>query len=322
MGVKFLKTLSGYVSIGDAIIVGVSGGPDSCALLDLLVEFSREVKIKIVVAHINHGIRGREADLDENFVKSLAKKHGLKFEVLRVKLLGKVALEERGRNIRRQFFEKLLKKYKARWIITAHTQDDQIETIVMNFLRGSGPAGLKGMDIASRKYLKPLLGVSKRKILDYLKARKLKFCTDRTNDDTSLRRNFIRKKMLPLIFSLNPDFRKTILRNEVLFGQINKWLTAEAKKFLEEHLRRAATAKRGGAPCALFTRAEFQKLPEAVKMSVIQEAYRKAKKTHYRLPFIKVGEILNLIKKGIGKKQIQCPGGGVFLMEKGKVFFI
>lgn len=331
-----------HISTGDTLIVGVSGGPDSTALLNLLAEFSREVKIKIVVAHVNHGIRGREADRDEDFVKSLAKKRGLKFEVLRVKLLGKAALEERGRQVRREFFEKLFKEYKARWIVTAHTQDDQIETIFMNFLRGSGPAGLKGMELAGRKYLKPLLDISKKEIFEYLKAQELKFCKDRTNEDTSFRRNFVRKKILPLIFSLgkperlakqmpfcaskttnNPDFRKTILRNGVLFGQIDKWLAAEAKNFLKRNARQRSRGRMQGNEHgnALFHRAEFQKLPEAVKMAVIQEAYLKAKKTPYRLPFIKVGEILKMIEKGIGKKRIQCPGGGVFLLEKGKVFF-
>src|SRR3989338_6604496 len=97
--------LAKYVNAGDTLVVGVSGGPDSTALLEVLVEFSAHTPCKIIVAHVNHGLRGKAADRDENFVKKMAARHGLTFETKHVKLKGKTHLEERGRVARKTFFE-------------------------------------------------------------------------------------------------------------------------------------------------------------------------------------------------------------------------
>lgn len=291
---------------GDTVVVGVSGGPDSTALLDALFEFSRKVPCKIIVAHVNHGIRGAAAAHDENFVKNLAKQYGLKFEIKRVKLAGKTHLEELGREVRHEFFEKLRAKYKAKWILTAHTQNDQIETMVFNFLRGSGPRGLSGMDVAWGAYLKPLLGVPKSEILKYLKSKNLKFCTDATNNDTNLSRNFIRKKIMPLFEKLNPSFATTILRNAKIFKGIDEWLQKEADAFL----------KNGTS----FVAKDFLKLPESLQQAVIQAAYQTKTGYAYQLPITKIDEILRMIKRNIGKKKIITgKPAATFYLYKGEV---
>ena len=229
------SSLVKYITFGDTLIVGVSGGPDSTFLLNALVEFSATVPYKIIVAHVNHGIRGRKADRDEKFVKNLALQYGLKFEVKRVKLAGKNALEERGRNIRREFFEALCKKYRARWILTAHTQDDNVETIVFNFLRGCGLKGLAGMKVVNGFYLKPLLDIPKSEILKCLLHRKIKFCNDKTNKDIKFRRNFIRKKLVPNFKKINPFFSATILRNSEIFRELDDFVRLQARQFLTKH---------------------------------------------------------------------------------------
>lgn len=312
---KLISTFSLYIRSGDTLIVGVSGGPDSTALLHLLIEWrqqllviSSQLPITFVVAHVNHGIRGRAALRDEAFVRALAKSHKLKCEVKSVKLAGKSGLEERGRKIRREFFEKLRDKYNAKWILTAHTEDDQFETILLNFLRGSGPVGLAGMKIKKGAYLKPLLTTPKSEILAYLKIQKFKFCRDETNNDTKFRRNFIRKKILPLLLQVNPSLQKTLLRNSELFANVDAWIKKEAREFLEKH-------RKG---LELFDRKDFEKLPEAIQCEVIQEAYRRATGTFYNISLVRVQEIRRMIEKGIGNKKIILPLG-VFLLNRGQL---
>lgn len=309
---KILHILTQHISPHDTLVVGVSGGPDSTALLDILVQFLKSPQLfTITVAHINHGIRGVEADRDETFVHTLAKSYGCRYEVKRVKLAGKTGLEERGRKIRRDFFEKLRAKYKAKWILTAHTEDDQLETIVFNFLRGSGPAGLAGMKIADGFYLKPLLTTPKSEILAYLKSRKLTFRVDSMNNDTRLRRVFIRKKILPLFTKINPSFHRTILQNSKIFENIEQLLENSANQFLEQQK----------STQGLFRRNEFLNISKALQCAVIEEAYRRENGATYRLPFLKVEEVRKLLTKGVGNKRIECGAGSEFFLKKGILFF-
>ena len=295
------------------------------ALLDLLVNFFSSLNPlplslipppRIVVAHVNHGIRGKDADKDEKFVSALAKSHGLKCEIKRVKLAGKSNIEELGRGVRREFFEQLQKRFKAKWIITAHTKNDQSETIILNFIRGSGIAGLAGMEVTNGAYLKPLLGVEKNEILAYLKRKHIKFCKDATNEDTALRRNFVRKKVIPVLEELNPSLKKTLARNAEIFREINTWLTMEAENFL------ASQRKYLKGKNELFLSKYFLELPKSLRQEVIQFAFKKYSRQPYRLFAVKVGEILRMIERNVGKKKIllgNLGNGGYFYLDKGVV---
>lgn len=304
---KIASVLPQYISSNDTLIIAVSGGPDSLALLNIFVDFS----FNIIVAHVNHGIRGKDSNRDEKFVRNLAKSYGFPCRVKRVKLAGKTHIEELGRKIRREFFESLREKYKAKWIVTAHTQDDQLETIIFNFIRGSGPKGLSGMQVANGFYLKPLLSISKKEILAYLKSKKLKFCKDRTNNDTKLSRNFIRKRVLPLLEKLNPSLRKTLLRNSAIFSEIENYLKREAKEFLDKHSEGEK----------LFNLKDYEFLPSALKTAVIQEAHSRFSNMPYSLPIIKVQEITRMLGRKIGNKRIIYGKKG-FLLKKGIVEYI
>ena len=304
---KLSTIFSKYIQSGDTAIVGVSGGSDSVFLLNILAEFSGHLPCEIIVAHINHGIRGRDADNDEKFVKNLAEKFGLKFELKRVKLAGKSALEEKGREVRREFFEKLRQKYNAKWILTAHTQNDNIETIIFNFLRGSGLKGLAGMKELKGFYLKPLLSITKPEILNFLRSKKIKFREDKTNKDTKFKRNFIRNKVLPLLIKINPSFSGTILRNSAIFRELDDFMKIQARDFVKRH-------KNGEQ---LFPLKEYEKLPDALKTAVIQEVFKICKKTAYNLSSVKTEEIRGLLARKIGNKKIICQGGGGFYLKNG-----
>jgi len=314
---KVFLNLGKYIGGKDSVVVGVSGGPDSTALLDLLSQFYEKEAGelggagKVIVAHVNHGVRGKESDGDENFVKNLAKKYGFKFFVKRIKLAGKSSMEERGREARREFFEKLREKFKAKFIVTAHTFDDNAETILFNFLRGSGIKGLAGMQMQNGFYLKPLLDIPKKEILKYLKAKKLKFCIDRTNKDTKYSRNLIRNKIIPLVEKINPSFKQTLSRNGAIFRDLGVWLDAEAGKFLAH--------QKFSLKNPTFNSKDFLKLPDAVQQSVIQLAFKQVTEREYQISNTKIGEIILMLNRNIGNKKIYTDKNCVFTLGKGVV---
>lgn len=308
---KVHEVLEKQLKAGDRLIVGVSGGPDSTVLLDVLVRFGEEKGVSIVVAHVNHGLRGRESDRDERFVKDISQKYGVPFFVKRVKISKKSHVEEEGRRVRRDFFSSLKKSQKASYIVTAHTQDDQLETIMLNFLRGSGPKGLAGMRMVENGFFKPFLGVSKKEILEYVKERKLSFRKDATNDESIYRRNFLRNKIMPLLAEVHPAFRETMLRNSAIFADIDRWLVSEAERFFA---RQTSPLK--------FSLEDFMGQPEAVKSTILQEISKRGAGNSYQLSFVKIAEILQMLERNIGKKQIICgKNRGRFWLDKGIVTF-
>lgn len=213
-----------YLTGTNTIIVGVSGGPDSTALLHALHQFSESNFVKknpltIVVAHVNHGIRGKSATADQLFVEKMARNFGFMYELKKVKLSGS-GLEEKGRVVRRAFFEALAKKYQASAVLTAHTQNDQLETILFNLVRGSFVSGMAGMREREGLYLKPFLSLPKKEILSYLKKNRLQFCIDIMNQDTKYTRVFLRKKIIPLLEKMNPSVAKTVSQNALLFQHL------------------------------------------------------------------------------------------------------
>jgi len=202
---------------GDRLLVAVSGGADSVALLHLLYELREEFQLHLEVAHLQHGIRGEEAKEDARFVGALADRLGLRFHVKEVSVpamrsaAGKGNLEALARAERYRFFSEVAAARRLTKVATGHTLDDQAETVVMRFLRGSGRKGLGGIapvqamnssgeeELAGVTVIRPLLQISKRDLLAYLAERGQNFCVDRTNRDTSLLRNWLRLELLPKI---------------------------------------------------------------------------------------------------------------------------
>jgi len=185
-------------------VVAVSGGVDSMSLLDMLV---KQQGSNLVVAHYNHGIR-IDSDADEKLVKEAAEKYNLTFEAGRG-YLGSDASEELARNARYKFLNSVKSKYRADRIITAHHQDDLIETSFINILRGSGHRGLVAMKI-NRNILRPLLLHRKEELICYAKKHNLKWHEDQTNQEAAYLRNYIRKNIMP---RLSDSQRQGIIRD-------------------------------------------------------------------------------------------------------------
>lgn len=230
--------LSG-VSPRKKLVVAVSGGSDSVALLHVLLEAGHK---NLIVAHFNHRLRGRASNGDALFVEHLAAKLKLPFEsgagdVKGVAKNQKLSLETAAREVRYTFLAKVAKKHRTHSLVLAHHADDQVETCLFQFLRGSGAAGLSGMKPRARRAIegftldlhRPLLGIQKNDLLSYLDQRKIRFREDATNAVAKASRNKLRLKVLPLIEELlGPSFRGSVVRNARIFAEEDDFLSSLA----------------------------------------------------------------------------------------------
>lgn len=203
---------AGYLppAAGASVLLGLSGGADSVCLLDLLVRSG----CRVSAAHVNHGIRGAEADRDEAFCRALAEKYGISIRVLNADIPALArdsgeGLEEAARRVRYAFFDEIMSGCGIGLLATAHNADDNLETVIFNLTRGGGARAACGIpperDMPHGKLIRPLLGVTKRDITGYCRERGLEFVTDSTNADTAYSRNRIRMKIAPELRAINPS---------------------------------------------------------------------------------------------------------------------
>lgn len=289
---KLKLDLATYVKPGTTVVVGVSGGPDSTALLVLLDQYAQLHDVKIIVAHVNHGIRGKAADRDEKFVHKLARKCGAMFESMRVQLSGS-GVEEQGRTLRRDFFIELQAQNKADWILTAHTMDDQVETMMFRIIRGTGIGGLAGIPFVEGKFLRPLLNTTKKEILAFLKSEKQKFCLDATNNDSVYTRNFIRNKIVPLCEKLNPSYRDAFVRLSKIAKETQDWIEKEAEEFIKKCVKKNSIPVR-----------ELQKIGQPLQAAVVNNVYQEVAGAFYHLPQDQIERILGMLQKNVGNKKV------------------
>jgi len=217
---------------GETVIVAVSGGADSTALLLALADLKKRKKLDLefIAAHFNHRLRGKESNSDEAFVRKLAKGAVFKFYSGSGSLKGTSNLEERARNVRYEFFAKLAKQSKAVLVLTAHTMNDQAETIMMNLVRGTGIDGLVGtrkvrpLETGSKiQLVRPLLAWAKRTDTEnFCLENKVAFRLDAMNDDLTFTRVRIRKSVLPLLAEINPKIVETLSRTAELLQPLDK----------------------------------------------------------------------------------------------------
>jgi tRNA(Ile)-lysidine synthase len=193
-------------------LVAVSGGADSVTLLDLLAGVARERRLRLIVAHVDHGIQEGSARVAEQ-VRALAQRYGLDCEIGRLEL-GSRASETVARRARYAWLEATRKRRAADWIVTAHHQDDQVETVLLRALRGSGPAGLAGIARRSRRgIIRPLLGFTHRELVDHAGGQGLEFHDDPANRDPRHLRSWLRRDLLPALEGrLGKQLRGDLLR--------------------------------------------------------------------------------------------------------------
>lgn len=215
-------------------IVAVSGGVDSVVLLHALANGNlAEVTSnpQLIIAHFDHGMR-EDSSADEAFVRGVAQQYSLAYETERVEL-GANANEARARQARYDFLRRCSEKYQAQGVITAHHQDDLIETMVINLLRGTGWRGLVPMEQST--ILRPLLGVAKAELLNYAKKYRLEWRDDSTNTDESYVRNYVRLQLLPAMQAKDPHARKKFLKIYHDIYQLKQEIAMELQKITTNH---------------------------------------------------------------------------------------
>lgn len=238
---KVRNTINKYnlIEYGDSIVVGVSGGPDSMTLLNILIKLKKELNLKIYVAHINHGIR-ENAKIDEEYVKEFCEKNMIDFfvehaDVIAISQNEKKGLEETGRDVRYTFFNEVLKKTRSDKIAIAHNLNDKIETIIMNVIRGTGKNGLKGIEPKREVYIRPLIEITRAEIEDYCINENLNPRHDESNDDNTYTRNKIRNIIIPYLKNnFNPNIIESINRLSEIICEDEKYFEEETEDIFNQ----------------------------------------------------------------------------------------
>lgn len=281
--------------------MAVSGGADSVALLRALLEARRELGVVISVAHFHHGIRGAEADGDERFVAALAAAHDLEFHRASGDAPGlaqreSISLETAARRLRYAYFHQLVAAGVADKIATAHTLDDQAETVLMKVIRGAGTRGLAGIAPVHGPIIRPLLGTQRSEARAYLEQLGQSWREDTTNLDLSHTRNRVRHELLPLLEkSYNPAIA------EALAGTAE--IAAAEEAYWEEFIARLAPAHIQTSPGLVELR-DLKHLPLAVQRRLVRAA---AAQLELALDFGHAEEILRVARTG-GRAHV-LPGG-------------
>ena len=235
---KVLEAIKEYglIEENDNIVIGLSGGPDSMALLHILLDIKEDMNFNIFIAHVNHGVRGEEALADEKFVEKLAKDLNLPYYSKRVNMekyakeMG-LSSEEAGRALRYGFFREILSSIGGGKIAVAHNKNDQAETLLMRFFRGTGIDGLKGMEYKNEDIIRPILGIERSEIEKYLLDRNIKTRLDKTNLEPIYNRNRIRLELIPYIKKyFNPNIIDTLWRTSEVVSVDSNFLERYSKE--------------------------------------------------------------------------------------------
>ena len=241
---KVLNTIKKYnlIQENDKIVIGVSGGPDSICLLHILNGLKEKLNFEIVVAHINHMIR-KEAEEETQYVKNFCDKLGIKCYIKRIDVIDKsnkekIGTEEAGRKARYDFFDEVLNIVNANKIATAHNENDNAETVLMNIFRGAGTSGLKGIEpIRDNKYIRPIIECERSEIEEYCRVNKLQPKIDKTNFENVYTRNKIRNVLIPEIKKeFNPNIIESLNKLSILSRQENNFIQEYAKNIMENEL--------------------------------------------------------------------------------------
>jgi len=255
----------------DRVIVSVSGGIDSMALLDLLFRLLRPMKIRLSVAHANHALRGRESDGDEKLVGEIAREMGLEFVSRKLRPREGENVQDAARRLRQRFVLKLATQRGDSTVCFGHNLCDQAETVLMHLIRGSGLSGLRGMRPlalqGSVRVARPLLFATRDEIEEYALERSLRHREDSTNVKLVYRRNEIRHRLMPLLKELNPQVEEALAQMARRLGEDDDALASVAEVSLNE----ASLIE--GERAIVIDRKVYLELPIAIRKRLIRLAY-------------------------------------------------
>lgn len=221
------------IQYGDSIIVGVSGGPDSMALLHLMSSIKKKLDIEVICAHVNHNVRKESFD-EKKFVEQFCQAHNIVFESMKIEDYGDDNFHNEARSKRYHYFGKIVKKYNAKYLLTAHHGDDLIETILMRIVRGSTLRGYSGFSktvkIDDYTVLRPLINVTKEEIFEYNCINNITFVQDASNQKDVYTRNRFRKYIVPEIKKEDPNVHHKFYKFSTTLLEYNDYIDKQVEK--------------------------------------------------------------------------------------------
>ncbi len=287
------------------VIVAFSGGVDSTALIHILSSLKGELNIKLYAAHLNHRIRKRDSDLDAAFARRTAKKLGIpciveELDVPSFAKQNKLNLEDAARRARYEFLERAAAKVGAGRIAVAHNADDNIETFLMRLIRGTGMKGLEGIPPVRDKIIRPMIGLFRSEIEEYLRSKKIAPRIDKTNYETKYLRNRIRRSLIPALVSYNRNIKELLLQTISAANVIQGFVEIKAR----EALKGMILLKSAGE-----IRLDIKKLLDtdpALNGEVLRFAIEHVKKDLVDISFVHIEDILGQLRKK--RAEIDLPG--------------
>ena len=319
---KILNLVTGQdvLSADESVVVGVSAGPDSMALLNVLASLENDLPLKITAVYVNHGLRPEETEAEAELVKQTATKLGASFEVVWVDVEGEAAankksLEHMARDLRYQVFDQVAQESGADKILVAHTADDQAEEIVIRMLRGAGRGGLSGMKmVRDGKIIRPLLTTTKDEVLAYLEARKISFLEDSSNQDLRFLRNQVRLEILPFLEKYNPGIRNTLRRNAAILQDEEDLLAKVADRYWQEVA--LVEEDEQGLPMVTMESWKVKELHPAMQRRVAETMLitMQAKPDSRQIE-----QFLDLVRQGQGGAQLHFSKGLRIRKQKGRL---
>lgn len=330
---KVLGTIKKYELIekGNTIVIGVSGGPDSMALLNVLIKLNEKKKIdcKIVVAHINHGIRV-EADEETKYVEEFCRKNNIECYIKKEKVEElakeqKIGTEEAGRKLRYNFFDEVANKENAEKIVTAHNANDNSETVLMNIIRGSGTAGLKGIEVKrDNKYIRPLIECTRKEIEEYCSYNKLEPKEDKSNNENIYTRNKIRNVLIPLLEKeFNPNIITSLNRMSQIAKEENEYIQKQVEEAYKEIVIKENLGNKqfGQEEQIELDLKKFNSKQKVIKNRLVLYTINNLLGTSQNIEKVHITDIIKLCENNIGNKYL-IPNKKVKVMvNKGKIFF-
>lgn len=302
---KVLETIKKYNMIkdNDGIVLGVSGGPDSLCLLDTLYNIKDMFNIKLYVVHVNHMLRGNDADRDARYVEELCCRLNIPFFLFKedVKAIARekgYSEEQAGREVRYKVFNDILNSTHANKIAVAHNRNDVAETVLLNILRGTGTTGLIGIRPVYGNIIRPLIEIDREEIENYIKEKGLKPVIDKTNFEHFYKRNKIRLNLIPYIKNnFGIDIIENLVRTSKIIIEENDYLDKECEKVF------SMVSTYSGSDI-LIDIGKLKLQHEAIKKRIIRHAYEKIRGSLTGLEYKHVEDVLKLTDKETSSKVV------------------
>ena len=306
----------------ERVLVGVSGGPDSMALLLFLLKIKEKYLLEIGIAHLNHMLRGKEADRDEEFVRNFAEQLNLpcfieKKDVAMFAKKNHLSMEDAARKVRYSFLKDVLKKHKYSKIAVGHTFDDNAELILMNILRGSGTKGLSGITPKREDLIiRPLITTKKQTILKFLESVDQEYMIDSSNKDEKHLRNSIRNTLIPLIKEkYNPKIKESLVRLSTIIKDEDEWMTQETKLLFNKAIK---SIKPDLVELSIDSLDEYH---SALRKRVVRKAVKKINGSLKKISLKHIDDVIKLSLSTTFGESIDLPDKIRVFKKKRSIFF-